>query len=176
MPTRNPFIMQYKISVLVFLRNPAGEFLMLQRKKAPNDGLWSPIGGKLEMANGESPHQCAVRETREETGMEVETEDLHLFCMAAEKAYEGNGHWLMFLFECRKPIIELPNSIEEGHFDFFSREDIDSLPIPATDREGLWSIYDKYHKDFVALRVDCHPSSELDWTIEQTVSGYQVKS
>ena len=49
------------------------------------------------MATGESPFECAVRETREETGLEVATDDLHLFSIIAEKAYEGQSHWLMFL-------------------------------------------------------------------------------
>lgn len=170
MPTPISVAMQYKISVLVFLKNVSGEFLMLQRKKAPNSGLWSPIGGKLEMASGESPHQCATRETLEETGLLVDVSDLHLFCVAAEKAYEGRNHWLMFLFDCKKTIQTLPENINEGVFGFFSRSQIGTLPIPATDQEGLWDIYDNYHKDFVALRVDCSPSEALNWTIEQSIS------
>lgn len=158
--------MKYKISVLIFLKDRAGRFLMLKRAKAPNDGLWSPIGGKLEMPLGESPFECAIREANEETGIELENKDLHLFCMAAEKAYEGKGHWLMFLFECSKPLGALPPDFDEGEFAFFTREEIDSLDIPATDRDGLWNIYDKHHKDFVALRVDCYPGKPLEFKIE----------
>ena len=79
----------------------AGRLLLIQRTKAPNLGCWSPIGGKLEMGVGESPFECAVRETFEETGVHVATEDLHLFGMISEKGYEGQSHWLMFLFDCR---------------------------------------------------------------------------
>ena len=57
----------YKIAVLVFLENAAGEHLLLLRAKPPNLGIWSPIGGKLDTAAGESPFECAVRETQEET-------------------------------------------------------------------------------------------------------------
>ncbi len=171
MPTPVLKVMQYKISVLIFLKNLSGEFLMMQRKKAPNNGLWSPIGGKLEMPSGESPHQCAVRETFEETGLRVKSSDMHLFCIAAEKAYEGDGHWLMFLFDCRKAIQELPENISEGSFKFFSRSEIDTLAIPETDREGLWEIYDRHHNDFVALRVDCQPGQNLNWTLEQSIPG-----
>ncbi|MDQ8204472.1 NUDIX hydrolase [Pelagicoccus sp. SDUM812003] len=158
--------MQYKISVLVFLKNSQGQFLLIERTKAPNDGLWSPVGGKLEMPLGESPFECAIRETREETGHAISEKDLHLFCMAAEKAYEGKGHWLMFLFDCSKPLDVLPASIDEGKFAFFSREEIDSLPIPDTDRQGLWDIYDRYHDRFVALKVDCQPGKPLEFEIE----------
>ena len=59
----------YKISSLVYLRNDAGQLLLMQRNKAPNKGLWSPIGGKLEMVTGESPHEAAVREVGEEVGL-----------------------------------------------------------------------------------------------------------
>ena len=55
----------YKIAVLVFLENAAGDHLLLLRAKPPNLGSWSPIGGKLETATGESPFECAVRETAE---------------------------------------------------------------------------------------------------------------
>lgn len=142
---------------------------MLQRNKSPNKGLWSPIGGKLEMETGESPYQCAARETFEEIGLKIETSDLHLFCMIAEKAYEGSHHWLMFLFDCRKPVTTLPESITEGRFAFYSREAIESLPIPETDREGLWGIYDKYRDSFVSARADCEPGKPLKIVVEQII-------
>ena len=97
----SPAPLAHKLAVLVFLENEAGELLLLLRAKAPNLGVWSPIGGKLETARGESPFECAVRETLEETGLRVGTGDFHLFAMIAEKAYEGHAHWLMFLFEIR---------------------------------------------------------------------------
>src|SRR5258707_15701804 len=103
-----PPTLPYKISVLVFIENAAGEQLLMLRAKQPNLGVWTPIGGKLEMATGESPLQCAVRETEEETGLVVREEDMHLFAMIAEKAYQGETHWLMFLFRCKTPIERLP--------------------------------------------------------------------
>src|SRR6202790_1367929 len=103
----------YKIAVLVFLENRAGEHLLLLRAKAPNLGVWSPIGGKLETSLGESPFECAVRETHEETGLAIGAADLHLFALIAEKAYEGQTHWLMFLFRCRQPLSVLPIDIHE---------------------------------------------------------------
>jgi len=48
----------YKLAVLVFVENTAGEHLLLLRAKPPNLGVWSPIGGKLETATGESPFEC----------------------------------------------------------------------------------------------------------------------
>src|ERR1039457_1015664 len=75
MPTHKD--LPYRIAVLVFLENAAGEHLLIHRAKPPNLGAWSPIGGKLEMASGESPFECAVRETREEAGFAVRPGVLH---------------------------------------------------------------------------------------------------
>ena len=159
--------LSYKIAVLVFLENAAGEHLLLLRAKPPNLGVWSPIGGKLETATGESPFECAVRETHEETGHVVTTTDLHLFAVIAEKAYEGQSHWLMFLFRCKKPIAGVPCDMEEGKFGFFSRAAIDTIRLPETDRTALWPIYDRYRDRFVSLRADCSPDQPIKIEIEQ---------
>ena len=159
--------LSYKIAVLVFLENDQGEHLLLLRAKPPNLGIWSPIGGKLEMHTGESPFECAVRETYEETGFKIEASDLHLFAAIAEKAYEGQSHWLIFLFRCRKPLNHLPPEIHEGRFGFFSRAAIDSLPIPETDRSALWPVFDQYKDRFVMLKADCAPGKPVKVEIEQ---------
>jgi 8-oxo-dGTP diphosphatase len=151
-------VLPYKISVLVFIENTAGEQLLMLRAKQPNLGVWTPIGGKLEMATGESPFECAVRETAEETGLVVAPGDLHLFAMIAEKAYQGDTHWLMFLFRCKQPIAGLPPDITEGRFAFFSREQIRGLPIPETDKAALWPVFDRYRDGFVVLKADCSKS------------------
>lgn len=166
-------LLGYKIAVLVFIQNSRGEHLLLLRAKSPNLGTWSPIGGKLETATGESPFECAVRETREETGHEIAASDLHLFAMIAEKAYEGASHWLLFLFRCTKPLESLPAAMEEGRFGFFSREQIETLPLPETDRTALWQIFDAHRDRFVALRADCAPDKPLEVVVEQTTPPAQ---
>ena len=154
-------LIPYKISSLVYLRNDAGQLLLMQRNKAPNMGLWSPIGGKLEMETGESPHEAAVREVGEEIGLSITTGDLHLFSMIAEKHYEDSCHWLMFLFDCRKTLQSLPPPIDEGSFAFFDESAVDSLDIPETDRSQLWRIYFKSRRDFVALSANCQSGKDL---------------
>ena len=44
--------------------------LMIQRGKPPRQGLWSLPGGAQEL--GETIHEAARREVREETGLEIE--------------------------------------------------------------------------------------------------------
>jgi 8-oxo-dGTP diphosphatase len=45
------------------------EILLVRRRNVHGDGSWSTPGGHLDP--GESPEECAVREAREETGVEV---------------------------------------------------------------------------------------------------------
>lgn len=162
MSTELPF----KISALAFVRNPAGEHLLIERRKAPNLGCWSPIGGKLDMSVGESPYECARREIMEEIALPLEDTDLHCFGYISEKSYEGAGHWLMFLFNCLQTIDQLPEEIDEGRFRFFSRERIDELQIPETDRSLLWPYYDRYSDGFIGLRANCDPKGKLSLTEE----------
>lgn len=151
----------YKISTLIYLRNTRDEILLMQRNKAPNKGLWSPIGGKLEMDTGESPYEAAAREVGEEIGLQVAPADLHLFSMFAEKNYEDRCHWLMFLFDCRLPLTDLPPDISEGTFAFFHESEIDGLAVPKTDRKALWPVYFKSRAHFIALRADCRSGRDL---------------
>lgn len=157
----------YKISTLVYLRNHAGELLLMERRKSPNQGLWSPIGGKLEMSTGESPHAAAVREVKEEIGLDIRPADLHLFSMIAERNYEDRCHWLMFLFDCRKPLEQLPPPIDEGRFDFFPPSEVLNLRIPDTDRTAIWQLYFKFRNDFVALSAECAGLSQPVFTTDE---------
>lgn len=158
----------YRISTLIYLENEDGKILLMKRRKAPNQGLWSPIGGKLEMTTGESPFEAARREVSEEINLPLNDTDLHLFAMIAEKGYEGVGHWLMFLFVAHTRLTALPPAIDEGSFAFFDRERILSdLPVPETDREALWPLYFEHRKGFVSLRADCSVPGPIEFVYEQ---------
>jgi len=68
----------FQISTLLYGFNAREEVLLLERAREPNQGLWSPCGGKLKTEIGESPYACACREAHEELGLELEPTDLHL--------------------------------------------------------------------------------------------------
>ena len=111
---------------------------------------------------GESPYECARRETEEEVGLTLNDSDLHCFGYVSEKNYEGGVHWLMFLFNCLKPISGLPKAIDEGHFDFFSRSEINHIAVPPSDKILIWPYYDQFaHGGFVGLRANCAPGGTL---------------
>lgn len=51
------------------VHDPAGRLLLIRRGREPGRGLWSLPGGRCE--RGETAAEAAVREVREETGLEV---------------------------------------------------------------------------------------------------------
>ncbi|MBC7260814.1 MAG: NUDIX hydrolase, partial [Chloroflexi bacterium] len=51
-----------------------GQVLLVRRANAPNQGQWSIPGGTVEL--GETLAQAAVREVREECGVEIEPGDV----------------------------------------------------------------------------------------------------
>ncbi len=55
-------------SVQVLLRTPEGRYLLLKRVEHEG-GFWQPVTGVIEP--GESPIQAAIREVREETGLDL---------------------------------------------------------------------------------------------------------
>jgi 8-oxo-dGTP diphosphatase len=167
MPAPSP-VLPYRISVLCYLFDVEGRLLLLHRRKPPNRDLYSPIGGKLEMGVGESPTACAQREIREEAGVEVDVGDLHLAGMVSEQAFEGEGHWLMFLYECTRPVELSPDlmQIEEGRLEWHSRESIEGLTIPETDRRVIFPMFWANRGRFFALHIDCS-GEELSWRVEQ---------
>ncbi|MCH2139926.1 MAG: NUDIX domain-containing protein [Phycisphaerales bacterium] len=148
----------YRIAVLVYLRDAEGRLLMLHRAKAPNNGMYSPPGGKLEPATGESPHCCAIRETEEETGVSLQPNEIRLMGMVSETAYEGECHWLLFLFEVTRPIEHAEVAayeMDEGTLEWLDRDAINSLPQPQTDREIIWPLVAEHVGGYFACHIDC---------------------
>ena len=51
-----------------------GKIALIKRGNEPARGKWTIPGGLVELA--ESPEQAVIRETKEETGLDVENPDL----------------------------------------------------------------------------------------------------
>ncbi len=119
-------------TTLIYLENEAGEYLMLHRVKKKDDinrDKWIGVGGGFEY--GESPEDCAIRETREETGLTLTdyrfrgivtfdcegqacTQYMHLFTATA---------WTGELTECN-----------EGDLEWVPKEKVCDLPIWEGDK------------------------------------------
>lgn len=165
-PPRVP--LPHQIATLLYCFNPAGDVLLLHRHQEPNLGLWSPCGGKLHSALGESPHQCACREAGEEMGLRLQPQDLHLTGVVSEHGYAGQAHWLMFLFEVRRPVVAVPPPIREGVFAFHPPAALEALPLPITDREHLWPLFWRHRGGFFAAYAHGHPDGRYVWSLEES--------
>jgi 8-oxo-dGTP diphosphatase len=160
----------HRISTLLYCFNEADEVLLLRRAKEPNLGLWSPCGGKLDTDTGESPYACACREAAEEMDWELRATDLRLAGIVSEHGYDGQAHWLMFLFEVRPRLRRLPPPNAEGEFGFFPPEALSNLPMPQTDREQIWPLFWQHRCGFFAAHCRCHADGRHDWTVEESIA------
>lgn len=161
----------YRIAVLCYLFDPSGRVLLLHRRKAPNRDLYSPIGGKLEQAIGESPTVCASREIAEETGLKVPAPQLHLTGIVSEAGFDDRMHWLMFLYEVTRPIepgeiADEAHDFDEGRLEWHDPATVGTLPIPDTDRRVIWPLFWRYRGRFFTAHIDCH-GGKLTWHLEQ---------
>ncbi len=158
----------HKIATLLYCFNADDEVLLLERAREPNLGLWSPPGGKLITDLGESPYACACREAAEELAVTITPKDLHLLGIISEMGYEGEAHWLMFLFEVKRRLTELPAPHREGRFAFFKRQAIDQLNIPRTDREHIWPLVWQHRGGFFAARCQSEMNGRDQWLLEES--------
>jgi 8-oxo-dGTP diphosphatase len=159
----------YKIAVLCYLFDDVGNLLLLHRRKPPNRDLYSPVGGKLDQAIGESPTSCAAREILEETGLTVQPAELHLTGIVSEAGFDDAMHWLMFLYEVNRPVRIERTTFEEGRLEWHAPSAIAGLPIPQTDRQIIWPLFWRYRGRFFAVHIEC-AGGRLSWRLEQPVA------
>ncbi len=165
----------YRIATLVYIFDNQGRTYLLERKRSPNLGLLSPIGGKLEQAQGESPYQCAARELREEADISVPVEALRLMGLVAERSFEGTGHWLMFCFELLSPLLPVERDMPEGSMRWIEVASLDGCNIPKTDREVIWPMVKTHSQrlgnstaEVFSVFIDCTHGNDLHVNIERT--------
>ncbi len=117
-------------AAMVVLRHE-GHFLLLKRQKPPNAGMFVPVGGKLEPF--EDPYSAAIRETREETGIQLENLTYGgVLIESSPTAY----NWQCNIYLADIPWQKAP-ACDEGELHWIAFDDIPALPTPPTD----WHIY-----------------------------------
>lgn len=160
----------HKIAVLCDLRDAAGRVLLIKRAKEPNLGLYSPVGGKLETAIGESPAMAASREIHEEAGIVVPVDRLRMVGMVSERGYLGAAHWLMFVYRAIDPVEVVERTIREGTLGWHEPGSLESLPLPETDRRVIWPLILAHETGSFSAHIDC-TGAEIAWTIEESTLG-----
>jgi ADP-ribose pyrophosphatase YjhB (NUDIX family) len=128
-----------------------GRVLLLRRAYPPYD--WVLPGGGAEA--GESPTATAVREVREETGLDVELERLTGVYYHADHAA---GEFIHFVFRGRLPggADIRPQATEVAEWAFFAP---DSLPEPMSPSTRL-RLLDALAGPLPALPVTLPPQAE----------------
>lgn len=173
-PAGSVAALPYKIAVLCYLYDADGRVLMLHRRRPPNADMYSPIGGKLEIGLGEGPHQCALREIREEADLLLRDEEIRLTGIVSERAYQNETHWLIFLFEVTRPV--RPDEIawtefEEGRLEWVEPSRVPSLPIPDTDRLVMWPQVRAHRGGFFMVHIDCSVSP-FTWRLVESTTAH----
>lgn len=79
-----------KVGVGVLLVDGSGRVLLTLRTRPPEAGCWSIVGGKLDYL--ETLEACAVREAREEAGLEIIIE--RLLCVTNHLLPDEAQHWV----------------------------------------------------------------------------------
>ncbi|UCD74672.1 MAG: NUDIX domain-containing protein [Phycisphaerales bacterium] len=172
-PPANYIGLPYRIAVLCYLYDRDDNLLLLHRVKSPNADMYSPIGGKLELETGEGPHDCAIREIKEETGLTLAPGDVRLTGIVSECAYEGETHWLMYLFEIMRPIGHDEvhwTHFDEGKLEWIPLDRVPDLPIPDTDRQIIGPLIQEHRGGFFMVHIDCS-QQPMTWTIHESIKA-----
>lgn len=111
------------------------KYLMLYRIKKKNDpshNKWIGVGGKCE-AN-ESPDECIIRETLEETGLMLRNPKLRAVATFISDEWESE---YMFIFTASDFSDELISDCNEGELSWIDKDKIMELPLWEGDKVFL---------------------------------------
>ncbi len=117
-------------AVLCILKS-GDRFLLLKREKEPNQGKYTPVGGKIDPH--ESPLHAAVRETFEETGIRIADPK---YCGVMVETSPTDYNWICFVYLAEIAPID-PPPCKEGRLKWIDSSNLADIPTPRTD----WHIY-----------------------------------
>jgi 8-oxo-dGTP diphosphatase len=116
-----------KVGVGLYIFNEKNQVLLGLRKSTHATGTWCPPGGHMEF--GETNEQTAVREAKEETGLQIETKDISFAGVTNDFFKESNKHYITLHMSCHKfsgtPRVMEPDKCAEWRWF-----DMDKLPSP----------------------------------------------
>ena len=124
--------------VLCNIRNE-GKVLLIRRNKEPYKGLWSFPGGKIE--TGESIEGAALRETKEETGIDGNFVCVNGVVNEVLNKDDGERSFIIFLCTIDTDVEEFVEC-DEGKLEWFAIEELPSYDV-FPDREYFDKLRDK---------------------------------
>ena len=117
-------------STLIYLER-GDEYLMLHRTKKENDlnhDKWIGVGGKFE--DGESPEDCALRETREETGLTLTRWRYRGLVTFVSDRYESGVYAPLH----RRRLTGTPKECDEGELAWIKKSELLKLRLWEGDK------------------------------------------
>lgn len=151
-------------TTLCYIEND-DSYLMLFRNKKKNDeneGKYVGIGGHF--LENESPHECIIREAKEETGLDIVPVYRGIVTFVSDK-YESEQ---MHLFTCREYYGSC-SLCDEGELVFVKKNELHKIPM----WQGDYIFFDLLEKrnDFFALRLEYHGEELFSYSID----GVKIK-
>ena len=111
------------IPIAITILGYRGKYLFIQRKNPPYEGLWSMVGGKVNI--GEHIYEAAIREVKEETNA-PEVVDFSYRGVVSERLIDADNtlisHFLIFVGHAS--ISEFNEDNREGCLTSFSLDEI----------------------------------------------------
>lgn len=150
------------VSTLCYLEKD-NQYLMLLRNKKKhdvNEGKWIGVGGKCE--KGESPEECVIRETFEETGIKLEKLKMRGVMTFASAGWEDE---YIFVFTSDE-FSGTMSDCNEGELRWIDKDKIMDLNLWDGDRIFLKIMLES--DDFFSIKL----SYEGDEIVDQKLYTY----
>ena len=139
-----------------------GKYLMLHRTKKKNDmnkDKWLGIGGKFE--EGESPEECMIRETEEETGLRLKSCNLRAVITFVSNIYEAEHMYLFTSDNFEGELIEC----NEGELKWVDKEEVISLNAWEGDKIFLEKLFN--NDSFFTMKVEYNGDKMVNYKINE---------
>jgi len=158
-PNTLPANASHTVGVGAVVTDKDGRVLLVQEKSGPAArlGIWKLPTGLVDA--GEELHDAAVREVKEETGIDAAFEQLGAFTMnhGGNLAHAGKSN-LFFIVKCRALSTEI--STQKGEIaeaQWFTMEEWKAMPFP--EKGSIWDVL-----NMSALEGEvCSKAKALPW-------------
>jgi 8-oxo-dGTP diphosphatase len=156
----------HKQPAVLCILSAGDSLLLLHRNKEPNEGKYTPVGGKIDPF--ESPYDAALRETREETGIEISDAR---YCGVLVESSPTKYNWICFVYLADVEQQE-PAECDEGTLEWVEIDRLPAIPTPETDKHIYRHVVDR--KPFM---FDAKYDGELNLLqMTEEIAGKEVYS
>ena len=138
-----------------------GYYLMMYRVKKKNDvnkGKWIGVGGHCE--EGESPDECVIRETKEETGLTLHNAQARGLVTFVSNKWEMEYMHLFTSDDFEGEVTEC----DEGELAWIAKDKITELPLWEGDKIFLELL--ARDVPFFQLKLEYHDDTLLRATLD----------